>query len=216
MGIERARVFEVYSEASMSGRVGSGYLVSERLVLTAGAAPGRDGSTDVRRAGTGPWVPASAVWVAADADAALLELDQPCYLSGSPGALRWGEVAGPGTVAVMAIGFPSAEGRPEQVRDPEQFMGTLRPVGTPSFAITPSGRRGLHGGNGMSGAALFAGAHLVGVLLVETGFATRLRAVPVALLADDPSFVELVGGEQGLALTPVMARSDGFPILQAP
>ena len=216
MGIERARVVEVYSAASTSGRVGSGYLVSDRLVLTAGAAAGRDGSTDVRRAGSGGWVAASAVWFAADADAAVLELDAPCYLGGSPATLRWGEVAGRDTVAVMAIGFPSAEGRPGHVRDPEPFIGTLGPVGRVPFAITPSGRRGLHGADGMSGAALFAGADLVGVLLVEAGSPARLRAVPVARLADDPTFVELVGTDQGLALTPVRARPGGFPILQAP
>ena len=216
MGIERARVVEVHSAASISGRVGSGYLVSDRLVLTAGAGVGRDGSTDVRRAGTGRWVPASAVWVAAGADAALLELDEPSHLSGSPGALRWGKVVGRGTVAVMAVGFPAADGRPERVRDPEQFMGTLSPGGPGSLAVTPSGGRGVNGCDGMSGAALFAGADLVGVLLAEAGPATRIRGVPVAPLADDPSFVELVGTEHGLVLTPVHAQSGGFAILHPP
>ncbi len=216
MGIERARVVEVHSVASSSGCVGSGYLVSDRLVLTAGAGVGRDGSTDVRRAGTGPWVPASTVWVAADADAALLEVAEASDLSCSPAPLRWGQVVGRGTVAVTAVGFPSAHGRPERVRDPEQFMGTLSRVAPESFAVAPTGRSGLRAGDGMSGAGLFAGAHLVGVLLVEAGPATRLRAVPVALLADDPSFVELVGTGQGLALTPVSAPSVAFAILQAP
>jgi hypothetical protein len=216
MGIERARVVEVHSAASRSGHVGSGYLVSDRLVLTAGAVAGPGMTTDVRRAGTGPWVPASAVWVAAEADAAVLELDEPSNLSGPPAALRWGRVAGPGTVAVMAIGFPSANGRPEWVRDPVQFMGTLSTVEPEAMAVTPSGGRGLSGADGMSGAALFAGADLVGVLLVEADPATRLHAVPVARLADDPSFVELVGTEQGLALTPVRAQPVGFAILQAP
>jgi hypothetical protein len=68
----------------------------------------------------------------------------------------------------------------------------------------------------MSGAALFAGADLVGVLLVEPGPVARMRAVPVALLAGDPSFVELVGTDQGLTLTPIKTGSLGFPILQAP
>ncbi len=220
MGIERARVVEVHSGSSATGRVGSGYLVNDRLVLTSGGIVGRQGSTAVRPAGTAVWVSASLVWSAQAGDAALLEVEEPSALMMSPDALRWGQVAGRQPVAVTAIGFPPAPVRPDTARDTEQFFGRLVPDGSTSAdlsveAVTAKGSSALVG-DGMSGAALFAGADLVGVLLAAAGPPPRLRAVPVARLADDPSFVELVGTEQGLALTPVRARWGGFPILQAP
>ena len=220
MGIERARVVEVHSGSSATGRVGSGYLVNDRLVLTSGGIVGRQGSTAVRPAGTAVWVSASLVWSAQAGDAALLEVEEPSALMMSPDALRWGQVAGRQPVAVTAIGFPPAPVRPDTARDTEQFFGRLVPDGSTSAdlsveAVTAKGSSALVG-DGMSGAALFAGAEVVGVLVVadaEAADANRLRAVPVAALAGDPAFVRLVGDARGLALTPVKAPSLGLPIL---
>src|SRR5436305_12963505 len=100
MGIERARAVEVHARGSTSGRVGSGYLLGDRLVLTAGAVVGPDGTADIRPAGTGPWLPASAVWVAEDGDVAVLEVDDPSALLLSPSLPRWGRVEGRLPVAV--------------------------------------------------------------------------------------------------------------------
>ena len=56
MGIERSRVLEVHRA---QGAVGAGYLIDDRLVLTAGAGRAR---AEVRPAGTATWLAASPVW----------------------------------------------------------------------------------------------------------------------------------------------------------
>lgn len=194
MGIERARVVEVHA----SGRVGAGYLIGERLVLTAGGLAGGD----VRPAGTATWYPASPVWTAKSVGAALLEADESLA---APTAIRWGEVTGRRPVAVTAMGFPPAQGRSVQFRDAEQFVGQVVAAGD-GLGVEPAPASRLHG-EGLHGAALFAGAELVGVVA-----ASGLRAVPVSAFASDPRFVAWAGAGNPLALTPVRAGS-GFSIL---
>ena len=178
MGIERARVMEMRSG-------GAGYLIDDRLVLTAGAGA-------VRPAGAGRWMPTSPVWRSV-AGAALLELDDPSALMMPAERTSWGRLAGRRPVAVTAMGFPPSPS--EWPQDPVRFVGHVAPG---DGAVTPAA------GTGMAGAALFAGAELVGVLLAGG------RAVPAATLADDPAFVEAVGG---LALVDVRAPASAFPIL---
>ncbi len=222
MGIERARVVEVHSGTSVTGRVGSGYQISDRLVLTHGGIVARTGPTDVRPAGTAAWVTASLVWSGLGGDAAVLEVDEPSVLMWSPGAVRWGQVSGRRPVAVTAIGFPPAIDieRPHRPRDTEQFFGQLQPEGSSagdgSLRLTATSGRPT--GDGLSGAALFAGAALVGVLVADPALPSpdRLRAVPVSALAEDRSFVRLLGDADELALTPVVTPTSGFPMLQLP
>jgi hypothetical protein len=197
MGIERARVVEVHAPGSVARRVGAGYLIGERLVLTAGGLVDRSGSTAVRPAGTAVWYDAAAVWAAADV--ALLEVDD---VLAPAGTMRWGEVAGPRPLPVAAMGFEPATSRPHRYRDAGQFFGHLQP----DLAVDASPASRL-AGEGLHGAALFAGAELVGVLLA-TGVA--LRAVPVPMLAADPAFVDLVGE---LDVASVTAPATGFSIL---
>lgn len=204
MGIERARVVEVHARTSATGRVCSGYLVADRLVLTAGAGVGGQGSTDVRPTSTAVWCSASPVWLATSGDVAILEIDDPSAVPAPPRALRWGQVSGRGPVAVAALGFPSATGKPEWFREAEQFFGHLLPDG--EVTASPTSRVA---GEGLNGAALFAGADLVGVLVAGT----NLTARPVSALAADPSFVELVGHAGRLELTPVSSPAFGLPIL---
>ena len=204
MGIERARVVEVHSQTSAAGRVCSGYLIADRLVLTAGTGVGRQGSTDVRPASTAVWCSASQVWAAASGDVAILEIDDPSAVPAPPRALRWGRVSGRGPVAVAALGFPPASGKPEWFRDAEQFFGHLLPDA--KVKASPTSRVA---GEGLHGAALFAGADLVGVLIAGA----EPRAQPVSALAADPSFVEWVGDAGRLDLTPVSSPSFGLPIL---
>ena len=191
MGIERARVVEVYAGDAASGRAGSGYQVDGGLVLTSAGVIGRSGAAEVRPAGTGSWVPASVVW---RGDAAVLEVADPSVLMASPGPIRWGELVGRRPVAVTGMGFPPAAGRPQWARDPRQFVGHLSADGSVQA-----------GADGMAGAAVFAGAELVAVV------ADGSRAVPVASLVADDAFVELLGC---VSLVPVEARSVGFPMLR--
>ena len=219
MGIERARVVEVHADTSPTGAVGTGYVVTDRLVLTCARNVGRRGPTALRSAATGPWLPATTVWTSEVADAALLEVDEAWAPIATSGDVRWGEVTGKGPVGVTASGFPPAKLRPERFRDPEQFYGRAGPgdgAEGPSMSVTATAAGGA--GEGMAGAALFAGADLVGILVVDAGGRgrTRLGAVAVRALVDDDGFVALVAPREGLRLVPVRAPSLPLPILQMP
>ena len=195
MGIERARVMEVDAKGSS---VGAGYLLDDRLVLTAGS--GR-APADVRPAGTATWLAASPVW-SSPAGAVLHALDDPAALMMPPVRPRWGRITGRRPVAVMAMGFPPAAAPTRWARDPEHFVGQLVPA--ESRAMTVTGARPA--GAGMTGAALFAGAELVAVLLAGA------RALPVSALAAEPGFAGLVGDDDGLALADVSTPATAFPI----
>jgi hypothetical protein len=192
MGVERARVLEI----DAGGGVQSGYLLDDRLVLTAGAgrAPAR-----LRPAGSATWLAASPVWSSA-AGVAVLELDDPAALMMPPVRPRWGRIIGRRPVAVAAMGFtPAAPTR--WARDAEHFFGHVVPSELGSMAVT-----GGQAGAGMTGAALFAGAELVGVLVAGP------RAVPVSALAGEPGFVALVGDGDVLVLADVSTPATAFPI----
>jgi hypothetical protein len=197
MGIERARVVEVHAPGSVTRRVGAGYLIGQRLVLTAGGLVDRRQSTGVRPAGTATWYDAATVWAAADV--ALVEVDE---VLAPPGAMRWGEAAGRRPLPVAAMGFEPAPARPDRWREAGQFFGHLQP----DLTVDASTASRL-AGDGLHGAAVFAGAELVGVLLAA---GAALRAVPVPAFAGDPEFVDLVGE---LDLVPVSAPATGFSIL---
>ena len=189
MGIERARVLEVAAGAS----VRAGYLLDDRLVLTAGAdkVPAQ-----VRPAGTATWLTASPVW-SSPAGVTVLELDDPAALWMAPTPPPFGRVSGSRPVAVMAMGFPTADAPTRWARDPEQFLGHVAPAAARALQVTGS----RPAGGGMTGAALFAGAELVAVL-VDGG-----RAVPVSALADEPGFAAVVGGGGGLVFVEVSASA---------
>jgi hypothetical protein len=194
MGIERARVLEVHAQ----GAVCAGYLVDDRLVLTVGS--GR-APADVRPGGTAIWLAASPVW-SSPAGAVILELDDPAALMMPPVRPRWGRITGRRPVAVTAMGFPPAAAPTRWARDAEHFFGHVVPAESTSMTVT--GARPA--GDGMSGAALFAGAELVGVLLAGA------RALPVSALAGEPGFAGLMGEDGGLALADVSTPATAFPI----
>lgn len=207
MGIERARVVEVHSPASATGRVGSGYLIGDRLVLTTAGVAGRTGPTDVRPAATGVWRACALQWSDPSGGVAVLEVDEPSALMLSPDRTRWGRITGARPVAVMAIGFPPGGTRSGWARDPEQFLGHLVP-GEEGTALAVTGNAGARpAADGLVGAALFAGAELVAVLVAGG------RAVPVSALVTHQPFVALVGDAGRLPLTDVSTPASGLPIL---
>jgi hypothetical protein len=196
MGVEPARVLEVHAGAT----VVAGYLLDDRLVLTAGAgqAPAR-----VRPGGTATWLGASTAW-SSPAGVCLLELDDPEAVLMAPEPPPWGRVVGRRPVAVTAMGFPPAPAPERRARDPVRFFGHAAASDSAALAVS-----GGPPGAGMTGAALFAGAELVGVLL-----AGAARAVPAGLLAADPGFARLVAGAgQVLALRDVSSPATAFPML---
>lgn len=135
--MDEARVVEIWVPAA--GRVGSGYLLSDRLVLTAhhvvhGIPVGAP--VDVRPLSVGqpsPWLSASLYWptrqadlaAAPDCDAALLVIDDPLWDPGLlRGTVRFGQVTGQDRVACLGLGFPDAEARPDNSRDSMPVRGT--------------------------------------------------------------------------------------------
>ncbi len=217
VGFDRHRVVEVFARPVNSpGRVGSGYRVTETVVLTAGhvvtglpvrssaeVAAGDEGAgrCELRPLDERAWVSGSVLWRDEAADVALVGLagDVPPVPPGSP-VPRWGRVDGMEPIAVSAVGFPWAQERPDRVRDSEQLFGFIAPATTVKAglcAVTvqtspPAGRVGGSPWAGMSGAALFAGPFLVAVVVIDPARfgADRVVAAPVAPLLDD---AELAG-----------------------
>ena len=219
MGFDRHRVMEVFARpVNGPGRVGSGYRVNETAVLTAGhvvtGLPVRSpaqvtagdegaGRCELRALGERAWVSGSVLWRDESADVALIGLagDVPPLPPGSP-VPRWGRVDGMEPVAVSAVGFPWAQERPDRVRDSEQLFGFIAPATTVKAGLcavtvqtaAPAGRAGGSPWAGMSGAALFAGPFLVGVVVIDPArFGTdRVVAAPIAPLLDDADLAGLL------------------------
>ncbi|MEU5900149.1 MULTISPECIES: trypsin-like peptidase domain-containing protein [Streptomyces] len=212
--MDRRRLALIRSGDADAGRVtvGSGYLIAPRLVLTA-----RHVLVD-RHAGT-PW-PVITVRVGhhldgeptrADAellwahpgglDVALLRIDREVD---PPGSVRWGRPAGTAPLPYEGLGYPwAAKGK---VRAPEHLRGLL-PVlsgGRDRYVLDqgPAPAARTDGGNawaGTSGAAIFCGGHLVGVVTEEDQAygARRLVALPASSFADDDAFTAHVEEHTG-------------------
>src|SRR4051812_14385507 len=228
------RVIEVYAPAPTraAGEVGSGYRLTEQLVLTAAhvvtglpvaapEAPVLDtlvpaAVCQARPIGQADWVPAVVVWRNEAADVAVLRLaaTAPGVPPASP-APRWGRMEGTEPIAVSAVGFPWAQERPNRVRDTEHLYGFLAPAAqlkSGQLAVTvltspPTERTSGSPWAGMSGAALFAGPFLIGVVVVDPGrFGTdRVVAAPVAPPLADPALTALLGTSAAI-VTPVGPR----------
>ncbi|MFF2130753.1 tetratricopeptide repeat protein, partial [Streptomyces olivochromogenes] len=206
---------------------GTGYLITDRLVLTAfhniqqTAESASERPVEVRRLalhGEQPaaWVAAEVLWpeqppdIEQDphTDAALLLITDSTWqppISAAP--VRWGRLPLPGAVearvACVAVGFPEAEQR-EGKRDTKQISGHIETlsglksglitahidqVATPSAAGVPSSW------SGASGAALFWGKLLTGVLTTDRARnypGNQLVAVPLATLAARPGFTSTI------------------------
>lgn len=199
------RVVEVFDPAGNSR--GSGYLLAGGLVLTARhVVSGNSGAAALDRAvqvrglkpdadglpgAVGEWIASRVAWCGVDADLALLvPANGAASFGGALPPLALGRLTGRGPVPVDALGFPRAVSAAthsdtlhlraaidplSQVRADSQLLQDLTPQ--PGVAEL---------WQGMSGAAVFAGDRLVGVIeLVPGNFdATALRAVPVARLLD--------------------------------
>jgi len=201
MGVDRYRVCELYAEGPDAAASGSGYRLGGRLVLTARhviapAAAGRGGRVLVRLLGVPEWLPARVEWENADAALAVIE-DEDWRAPGGESVLRWGELAGSNPVPCAAVGFPWASARPDRMRESAHVYGQLAPLGQlrqgqldlDVASASPSAREGGSPWAGMSGAAVIADNHLVGVIVVDPSrYQDRLVAVPANRLLADPGF----------------------------
>lgn len=189
---------------------GSGYRVGPELVLTAAhvladhaavtpaeaplETPG-GAMVQVALLDSRQWVPAAVLWRDEDHDVAVLRAaGLPDLPPGSP-APRWGRVNGGDPVVCTAVGFPWATSGPGGRRDTEQLHGFITPLaGAISRAqvitvVSSAPRERFEGRSpwaGMSGAAVFSGRYLVGVVVVDPGrYGTdRAHAVPLAGLLE--------------------------------
>ncbi len=221
MGVDRYRVCELYAAGPHGAASGSGYRVGDRLVLTARhvivpALAGASGRVLVRPAGVSGWVPARVEWQDADADAALIVVeDEGWRAPAGESVLRWGELTGSDPVPCAAVGLPWASVRPDRARDTAHLYGQLAPLGQLKAgrldldvaSASPSAREGGSPWAGMSGAGVIADSHLVGVITVDPArYQGRLVAVPASrLLADEGFRARLAAHEMRAEAAPVGA-----------
>ncbi|MEU2620511.1 trypsin-like peptidase domain-containing protein [Streptomyces sp. NPDC007157] len=191
-------------------RIGSGYLIAPRLVLTArhvveehpGAAWPRidvrvgHPQDDTRRCA------AQVCWTHPDGrDVALLLLDESVE---APGAVRWGRPVGNDPLPYDALGFPAATTGDGQYRV-EHLRGELPVLGGGSGdqdryvldqgpAPEADSRSGGRAWSGASGSAVFCRDHLVGVVIHddEAFRNRRLHACPARAFVDDPGFADVL------------------------
>ncbi|MFF2121715.1 trypsin-like peptidase domain-containing protein [Kitasatospora sp. NPDC058184] len=198
-------------------RQGSGFLLDSRLVLT--SAHLFDGDNGVARVA----VPGGAGmrncrprWCRYDeaCDAALLEADDDlvrdattCRISD----VRWGRTTGLAAWEnCEAVGYPLISLRDGTRPDTEQIVGTLKPGSSIlrgryilDSSHTPPPTAGVPGTSpwqGMSGAALFAGEFLIGVVSGDPGrwAHARVEAVPISVVVADLGFQRAMQAAAGL------------------
>jgi hypothetical protein len=223
-GPDQARLLLV----AATGSIGSGYLVADRLVLTAWHVVRdafRDGTAIEVGAYQGrAWSAASCAWHRGGTDACLLTIEDLSWSPPEPTRqLWWGRVNGDELVRCTASGFPRVEARGE-VRGHWQLFGVVTPNATDNagrIAITtsngaPMDRAGEPSGwSGMSGAALFCGPWLTGVLVGDPARwpSDRLDGIHIAHLMDLPGFVDAFArAGSPLTLQQVRSGPGGWPV----
>ncbi|MFD9504158.1 trypsin-like peptidase domain-containing protein [Streptomyces sp. NPDC060035] len=246
-GLDAERVVSV--SVADDGKRGSGYLLTPNLVLTAGHCVKPGAQVKVRRyarqSGDDKYVlqlsctfEVAAYGDVREVDYALLTCGDhdPFELRnrGRSSPVKLGRLVGDKPVPAQALGFPRAQRDDEGVLNVEDARGTVSPQ---SGSVSKAGSRLAErwnfqidsgtslpqpGGSlwsGMSGAALFSGGHLVGVIVEDRGaIMGRLTAVPVARIFDQVARPEAVnclrrtaGREAAaalLAVNPIWAGGD--------
>ena len=220
MGLEEGRVVRTsvpLGDGTGGYRLGSGYLIADGLVLTAahvlvpagGAALNEVPGVEVTRPGGG-WEPATVAWADAARDVAVLA----CPALRAVGRVRWGRLAGPDPLDWGAVGFPAASAAREGERQAEHAFGRTSPISeraARTLALTIESRDAAKGRGGslwagLSGAAVFCGDHLAGVITADTGGYDRsLTARRADDFCHDPALAEILGA------VPVLEDVTGQP-----
>ncbi|MGW2324756.1 tetratricopeptide repeat protein [Streptomyces sp. NPDC001700] len=197
-------------------------MIAERLVLTSAHVTPEPGRT-VRlfRPGQEPTWDGTVVWRGTPGgrdDAALVRVDDPAWVGAPRQPVRWGRTVThrPGTPC-ETWGAAELVQRPGRATDVAQPSGTLNPgerfagnryvMSLAQYPPAPSGE-GASPWGGMSGAALFCGDLLAGVIAADpAGRAhAHLEAVPAYVLLHDPGFRAALADhapDVGTALEPV-------------
>ena len=220
MGLEESRVVRTsvpLGDGTGGYRLGSGYLIADGLALTAahvlgppgGAAISEVRGVEVARPGGG-WEPATVAWADAARDVAVLA----CTALRAEERVRWGRLAGADPLDWGAVGFPAASAAREGERQAEHAFGRTSPIseraaGRLALTVESRGATRGRGGSpwgGLSGAAVFCGDHLAGVITADTGgYERSLTARRADDFCRDPALAEILGG------TPVLEDVTGQP-----
>lgn len=226
--MEAQRVVTVQASGTATGR-GSGYVVASRLVLTsAHTTPEVGQRVMLFAAGEAGSVTGMVVWRGTPGggdDAALVDVDDPAWRP-RQGTVGWGRVVTnrPG-IACQTWGFPAWVQRPGRAAETWQLSGTLNPgsgyVGD-RYVMAITGYPPGPGGQqspwaGLSGAALFSGDLLIGVMAVDPagGQHANLEAVPAYMLTRHPTFRDALarygGGDAVLEPVELQGLGDREP-----
>ena len=174
MGLERARVAEIYIESTR--RIGSGYLLTDSHLLTAHHVVAQNGQDEVavpqgkaRLLGQHAWFPVSVVWSDPHLDVALLmAIESIPDLSVMPPPPVLGCVNDALAYPCEAIGFPDAQAH-DRLHDTEYLRGEVRPhtgLKREVIQVDLSGHTpAADEWRGLSGAALFSSDFLIGVII---------------------------------------------------
>ncbi|MCZ2526795.1 NACHT domain-containing protein [Streptomyces sp. HB2AG] len=187
------------------GRQGSGYLLTPRLVLTAAHVVDHDraraaGATRAVVPGGRGETPCDIVWSAHDV--ALLLACGDLVRPGDSARftpLRWGVTSSLDPLPdCQAVGFPRAQRDADGRLESEQLIGTLKPGSgmiRGRYVLDSAHGAPVVGGGGspwagMSGAAVFSGDALVGVVSTDPHHwqHSRVEAVPVGTLLNSDGF----------------------------
>jgi len=246
--VDNQRVAEVFVPGTSSGATGtfgSGYFIDETLVLTAGhvvdqvVAASCSGELvgEVRPLSSQSWLKARVVWRGTSCDAALLEI---CPVDRPRDGLNreWlGRLATYERAPFRAIGFPEAQARNEAggrlIRDTEEIRGNFVPLTGLKTALLTLDLEGSVPNAmvaarspwaGMSGAAVFSGSLLVGIVAEDPqNFEPdRLRVTPVTSMVEEAGFRTFIAGDadrpvlldavEDVALTQFVLRAPYRPL----
>ena len=212
-GLDRERVVAIATPVQGRYEVGSGYVIDTASVLTAAHVLAGADSCLVRRLvpdgsrfDLGPELRGTVVWRGRRDDAALVRIEERRTFAPQ----QLGHIEGAERVPCEGVGFPLFQLEPGKAPrwNTEELRGQIAPLTrlrSTAMTVHIEGSVPTPGGGapspwkGFSGTALFAGPVLVGVVSVHaTAFgASRLEAVPVAALADDPEFIRVFERETG-------------------
>ncbi len=228
MGLDDHRVVGTAVPLAAGGdryKFGSGYLIANGMVLTAahvlepakGVSAQKGQPAEARRIG-GDWRAATVAWVDATRDVAVLS----CPELRADRGVRWGRLAGPDPVDWGAAGFPAASADDSVGRRAEHVYGRTSPISdriAGRLALTVESRKATGGDSpwaGLSGAAVFCGDHLVGVVTaVPATYAESLIGRRAEDFCQDPEFVHLLGGVPALENVEGSAREPGLADLRS-
>lgn len=211
MGLDERRVLRTAVSLAQGDDLcsfGSGYLIADGLILTAAhvlertaGMAAREGEPAEVACLDGEWRPAIVAWVDPRRDVAVLRCSDLRAGSGT----RWGRLIGSDPVDWGAVGFPHASLDAETGRQPEHAFGRTSPISerpAGRLALTVESREAMNSDSpwaGLSGAAVFSGEHLIGVITTDPGtYARSLEGRRAEDFCDDRELAKLLGSRPEL------------------